>query len=193
MNKRKHFILAVILALILVIVFLIFLTIKQNRQIVKMKGALTHLLKGERIDYFDLVGTDNRRVDASLLNNGKPHLIFIPKQPCISCNTNQNFYKRLAIAVNDEVEIYGIWLGSPQEMFDYQETAHPGFTYYSPVDMDKFKNQLRLQHNYAHSILYMNNNVDFIRLETLDGDDYTYILRTIKKFLKNNKAGKGGE
>jgi len=47
-------------------------------------------------------------------------------------------------------------------------------------------------YNYAQTILYMNNKIAFIRLDTLEGKDYTYILRTIIKYL-NTKSGQGGE
>ncbi len=192
MKMKKHLKTAVFIALILCLSFFIFLTIKQNRQISQLKGSMTTLLEGERIDYFDLLGTDNQTINASALNDGQPHLIFIPKQPCLACGLQNSIWRRIAKALNKKIAIYGIWLGHHQQMFDFQENGRPGFTFYTPVDMDLFKQKLRLQRNYAQTILYMNNKIAFIRLDTLEGKDYTYILRTIIKYL-NTKSGQGGE
>ena len=103
MKIIKNWKLIVFIVLILAITFLIFLNIKQNRQIFELEESRTNLLKGERIDYFDLVGTDNRRVDISALNDGKPHLIFIPKQPCLGCNPCLAYWKRFAQILKNEV------------------------------------------------------------------------------------------
>jgi len=184
MKIIKNWKLIIFIVLILAITFLIILNIKQNRQIFELEESRTNLLKGERIDYFDLVGTDNRRVDISALNDGKPHLIFIPKQPCLGCNPCLAYWKRIAQILKNEVDVFGIWLGPHQEMFDYQTEAQPGFIFFSPIDMPLFKRKWRLQMNYAQTILYMNNQVEFIKIENLDGEDYSFILRKIREFKK---------
>jgi hypothetical protein len=144
---------------------------------------MVSLTEGEKIEYFNLMGTGQEEVTADDLNRDKVALIFIFKLPCAPCNHNLTLWRRMAKILRGKVAIYGIWLGNHSEMFNFQENARLGFKIYAPLDINTFKRELRLNHNYAQTILYHNDRVEKIRLEKLDGNDYTTLLKCAKKFM----------
>lgn len=163
----------------------IFIIIKQHRRIRMLEHSRITLAEGEEIRYFDLIGTDNNQVDASVLKDGHISLLFIFKHPCVPCNHNLTLWRRMAkILKDDQVTVYGIWLGSPSEMFEFADNAKLGFKLFSPVDVEKFKNQLKLNLNYARTILYADNQILAYKLANLEGEDYSSMLRQIKKIIK---------
>jgi peroxiredoxin len=182
--KKNYVPYIVIAALVAVIAAGGLVIIDQHSQIQSLKRSMVSLAVGEQIDYFDLIAADQLRIDASALNSGKVSLIFVFKHPCVPCNHNLTLWRRMDKILNGKVEIYGIWLGNPTEMFNFQEKTRLGFNLYAPVDTEKFKKELRLNLNYAQTILYYDNRVAVVKIQDLAGDDYTAILRKIKKCLK---------
>jgi len=180
MMQNKKFCSIIIVFLFLIIVVTLFVVNHQFNQIERLKQGQICLIEGDKIDYFDLIGTDNQRIDSSALKEGH-HLIFVMEQPCIPCNHNLTLWRRMAKIAQDEANIYGIWLGDPTEMFNFQDEGDLGFILYAPVDVEKVKEKLKLNLNYAQTILYSGNEVVFIRLGKLEGQNYTDILRYIKQ------------
>jgi hypothetical protein len=183
----KKFHTTVLFLLISLLILAVFVILMQKRQISHLKRSLVTVTIGERIEYFDMIGTDNQQVDASVLNNGKISMIVIFKQRCASCNRNVTLWKRMATILKDEVNIYGIWLGDHSEILDFQERAKLGFNLYSPLDEERLKEELRLNLNLAQTIVYMDNKVSMVRIGSLEGTDYTTILKRIKYKLKKEK------
>ena len=167
--------------LILIIAVSWYLIYRQSRQIRTLRNSLSSLAIGEKIDYFDLIGTDKKKVDASMLNRVGVSLVFIFKNPCASCNSNLSIWRRMAKVMKNEAKIYGIWFGDHTEMFDLQEKGRLGFKLYTPIDIDKFKKKFNLKNSNAQTLLYYDNKVKAVRDRDLDGEDYTAILKKAKK------------
>lgn len=185
-EKRLFFVLVCMAALLVISIFIIQ---KLRRQIIILENAKTVLPFAQKIEYFDLIGTNNDQVNALELSKSPINIIFIFKQPCAPCNQNLTMWRRISkIVENKNVNVYGIWLGRQRDMFEFQETTRDlEFTVYSPLDLYKFKRSLVLKYNYAQTILYIDNKVEKVILGNLDGNDYTSILRRINRRLKNKE------
>lgn len=186
MTAKKNILHGLLIIAGISLIFSVFFLIIQKHEIESLKYTQIFLAPGQKIRYFDLIGTDNRQINASHLNKNRLNLIFLFKQPCAPCNPNLSLWRRIAKILPEKVNIYGIWLGRYSDMFELQQDLNLGFTLYSPIDIKRFKDEFKISYNYAQTILYMNNAVSMVRLGNLEGYDYTTLLRLIKRYLNKS-------
>jgi peroxiredoxin len=161
--------------------------ITQKHRLESLEDSQALLAVGQKINYFDMIGADNQVLDVSVLNRArKPVLLFIPKQPCVPCNPNFLLWKRMAKIIQDHADIYGIWLGKPSDMIEFQENREFYFKFYSPVDLDRIKKELKVKFNYPQTILYQDNKVVLVKLGNLEGHDFAAILNRVKQYAKSS-------
>jgi hypothetical protein len=179
--KSKTFILICGLELLLVAsIFFIYIQAKQIRQ---LKGALDHLIPGEKIKYLDLVGMHQDTFDAAMLRSDKMYLLFIFKMPCSTCNRNIGLWRQMTKILDGGVEILGIIPGEFAEAANFEEKTEGRikFKLFVPADIAKFKEKMRIRENSAQTILYC-NKVEFVKVGDLNGDEYTTIIKRAKKY-----------
>jgi hypothetical protein len=185
MQRKKGILITIVVIQFLALMVSAYIIVKQDRLIDSLKRSRVNLAVNERIEYFDLVGMNNQQVNADMLNRSHASLIFVFKYPCAPCNHNLTLWRRMAKILKDDIDVYGIWLGNEQELFDFAGEANLGFDIYMPTDVERFKKELSLNLNYARTILYANNKVVQAKMADLEGDDYTWMIRTAKQISKN--------
>lgn len=175
------------LSVVLVSGFLIFRLLQINTQ---LRTKIPYLLPDEKIEYFDLIDKDAKKIDSTVLSTAstaKPSLIFIFSRPCSKCNKNIYLWQKIAEISKGRINVYGIVLDSLGAAFDFEESANLNFKIFVPEDITKFKNSLRIVFNFSMSILY-DNGVKYMQLGELQSDDAVEIIKLIKTLIKNNSG-----
>lgn len=89
----------------------------------------------------------------------------------------------MAEILKDNVDFYGVVLGNATEAFNFAEEARLNFEVYVPVDLDTFILNQRIKLNFSQTILYAGNEVKFLKLGVLEGDEAVNIINTAKKMI----------
>lgn len=175
---------AVILSLIAIVIIGAFIIVKQANNIKTLRSSMTNLFPGEKVDYFDLIGTDNEKRDAATLKTNDVSLIYIFEQPCTPCNNNITMWKKIAGILEDKIKVYGVILNEIDEVVNLSEALSLNFELYSPVDIKKFKKKFRVTPEVSQTILLMQDNVTYCKTGELETNDYFDIVGRIKGDLK---------
>jgi peroxiredoxin len=189
MSKTKE---KLLLTFILVVVIIFGYSIyRYNQANSELKAALPYLMKGETIDYFNLIGINGNKIDNSFLHGNTPSLIFIFSRPCSPCNKSIVYWKKLAKMLQKEnVLIYGIVLGDVDNAPDFAKNARLNFKIYHPQDMQQFVKAWRLKMNYAQTVLCWNNKVVELKIGDLDGESVVELIVKSRKLIKHYEEGK---
>lgn len=181
MKKEKVYSLLnmVLLAIIIVLGFALYKSLNMNRL---LRGSLPYLTPGEAIEYFHLSGMDARTIDASVLKQDIPSLIFIFSRPCSPCNKNIVYWKKMAEILKDKVTIYGVILGKVTDAYNFPENAKLNFNIYVPENIDEFIQKLRIKLNFPQTIVY-HETVRFVKLGTMEGEDAVSIIKFVKGLI----------
>jgi len=178
------------LLFVLMVLFLasLFIIHKQHTKISFLKGNLPYLLPGEKIDYFDVLNTKDERLGLSNIDNNAT-LLFIFERPCTRCNKNIKVWQKIAQIVKrkNNVNVYGIVLGDPKDMFNLAGMMKLNFDLCSAVDQTKLIDSLRIRLNLPQTVLLKNGKVSSVLIGELTGDNYTKILKKVMMPTKNNK------
>ena len=173
-------IILILLATLILFGFAVFKLYQVNEQ---QKANLQSLVIGETIDYFDLISDDSSRLNSSVLDSSRPALIFILSRPCNPCQENFKYWRKIKEILGDRANCYGIILDDISSAFTFAQDAQLNFKLYVPLDINKFKEKLRIKLSLAQTILYTGGQVKFLKLGTLDGEEATEIINLTKTFI----------
>jgi peroxiredoxin len=190
LSKKSFIPISIFAALFIGAIAVILFLMDQNRAI---KSHLNSLTPGEKIDYFDLTGSDSEKVDADKLNSLDLSLLFIFKQPCSRCDRNIALWNRIGNILKEDVAIYGIIPGDHSQLAYFYDKAPLNFRLYIPQDLLKFKETMRLRMNLAQTILYRKGMVVYLKNGELEGEDYTYLVTEIKRLQGESRDKKNKE
>jgi hypothetical protein len=155
------------------------------------KANLPYLYIGEPIQYFDLISDDSQKINTSVFNSGRPAMIFILSRPCTPCQKNLHYWRNFKEIFDDRIDFYAIALTDALSATDFSKHAKLKFKLYVPEDLNKFIQKMRLKLNLSQTILYAQNEVKYLNLGDLEGDEAVNIItlakKLIKDFEKNNK------
>jgi peroxiredoxin len=184
MKNKCYIIVLGLMSVLVIAAYVIFMQAKENRY---LRVNMPYLLPNEKITYFDIIGVDNERVDASTLS-GKLSVIFIFKTPCSKCNENILFWSKIAKILDGKANVFGIVSTGYGEMADFSEKARLNFKLYTPDEPDKFKKHLKIRINIAQTILYYDKSVVMVKIGDLDADDYMGILKKAKVLIRRKDS-----
>lgn len=180
MEKSKFVYNLVLVGIIILAGFAIFRLYQINE---KNKQELPYLLKGENIECFDLIDEDASQVDTSVFSSGRPALIFIFSRPCSPCDKNIVYWRKMREILEDRIDFYGIILGDATEAFNFSEKAKLNFKLYVPVQLNEFIQKMRLKLNFSQTILYARNEVKYLKLGKLEGEEAVNIINMAKELI----------
>ncbi len=156
-------------------VFVAFFSIRSFLGGRRDRESIPYLVEGEKIRYFNLISSANDRVDISFLEKSGPSIIFIFSRPCSPCDKNILYWRRMAEILKGRAAIYGIIIGSFEEMKAFSEQAKLNFGVYAPADLKAFIIGFRLKLSYSQTILY-GDRVKIVKVGNLEGEDATRFL-----------------
>jgi len=169
MGRRTKDILTVVVIIVAFFSIRAFLSGKRD------KDAIPYLVEGEKIHYFDLVSSANDKIDISSLKKSGPSVIFIFSRPCSPCDKNILYWRRMAEVLKGRAAVYGIVVGSLEEMKAFADKAKLNFGVYAPADLKAFVQGFRLKLSYSQTILYA-DKVKVVKVGNLEGEDATRLL-----------------
>lgn len=175
--KKSSLLIFVLISLLIVETYII---IQQASTIKKIEEKIPILLKGETIDYFDMIDINNESIDASVLKNSSFNLIFIFDQPCSRCSRNILYWKKIKKLVKDKIACYGIVLSEYENMINFANEGGLNFNLYFPIDEDKFKNKLKIRLKLSQTIILNKNRVMNIHIGNLTPNEFSDILNQIR-------------
>ncbi len=83
----------------------------------------------------------------------------------------------------DQVDFYGIIPGNAIEAFNFSEKAKLNFKLYVPVNLNEFIQKMRLKLNFSQTILYARDEVKYLKLGKLEGEEAVNIINMAKEFF----------
>ncbi len=175
-NKTLNFAL-VVLVIVILFGFAVFKLYRMNEQ---TKASLPYLAIGERIEYFDLIGEDASQINVSVFNSERPVLIFILSRPCNPCQKNMKYWQKMKEILLDRVDFYAIILDNATSAFSFSEQANLNFKVFVPVDLNRFIQKMRIKLNLPQTILYVKNEVKYLKLGELEGEEAVNIINMAK-------------
>jgi peroxiredoxin len=181
MTKKKYVLYLGILSVIIISVYVIVMQARENRF---LRENIPHLLPGEEISYFQLIGTDTEAINLNALSE-KLVFIYIFKTPCSKCNENVMCWNKMAKILKDKADFYGISLSGYADMLEISKSSGLNFSMYSPEDSEKFIRSWKLKFNIPQTIIYHNGKVLMVKLGNLNGKDYIKMLKKAKSILKS--------
>ena len=171
-----YFIIFILLVLIIKLIIL-------NKDLV---NSLPYFIKGEKIEYFDLINMNGKNVNDQLLLGDKPSLIFVFSRPCSPCNKNIIYWKNMAEIFKGKVNIYGVILNSATEAFNLKEKSKVDFHLFIPENINKFIKHFRIKLNLAETNIYK-DGVKYTSIGDLSGEEAVKIINIVKGILKWKK------
>lgn len=181
-EEKKTFQVVLIVAAVLILTAFAFFRLYQVNE--KNKKALPYLTPGESIDVFDLLDEGANQVNASALKTDRPALIFIFSRPCSPCEKNIVYWRKMHEVLKDGVDFYGIILGDATTAFNFAENAKLDFKLYIPANLDKFIEVMRIKLNFSQTILYAKNEVKYLKLGNLEGEEAANLINMAKALIK---------
>jgi peroxiredoxin len=179
-KKNTIFTLTLIfLSIIFILGFALYRCMLVNK---RLKAEMPSLTVGEKINYFDLNGVDENKVDIIAFRNSQPSLIFIFSRPCSPCNKNIPYWEKISELINGQVSIYGIILTDLTEAYNFADDAKLNFKIYVPEDIKKFAEHFRIKSNEARTIVY-DGRVRLIKLGDLDGEAAVSIIKLARSLI----------
>jgi thiol-disulfide isomerase/thioredoxin len=179
--KNKTFVIALIVVGVSILFgFTVFKLYRLNQE---TKANLPYLLIGEKINYFDLLAKDAKQISVSAFKSDRPVMIFIFSRPCSPCDKNIVYWKKMAEILQDSVDFYGVVLGNATEAFNFAEEARLNLEVYVPVDLYTFILNQRIKLNFSQTILYARNEVKFLKLGVLEGEEAVNLINMAKKLI----------
>lgn len=180
MNGKAVNYMLIILAIVTLFGFALFKLYQLNEQ---TKAQLPYLITGERIEYFDLIGEDALRINTSVFLNDRPAMIFIFSRPCNPCQKNFQYWRKMKEILGDRVDFYVIIMESASSAFDFSEKTNLNFKIYVPEDVNRFIQSMRIKLNLAQTILYTKNEVKYLKLGDLEGNESVNIINMAKEMI----------
>lgn len=181
--KRKT--LSLTLAGLAVVILSGYTIFKLNRINEQTRANLPYLDMGERIEYFDLVGEGFSTIDSTVINSGRPAMIFILSRPCTPCQKNFGYWQKFKEILDGQIDFYGIALADASSTFNFAKQAKLNIKLYVPGDLKKFIQAFRIKLNLSQTIIYCQNEVKYLKLGDLEGDEAVQIITAAKKFIKD--------
>ncbi|MCU0289786.1 MAG: redoxin domain-containing protein [Acidobacteria bacterium] len=180
-EKKTFRIVLVVLGVLILTGFAFFKLYQVNE---KNKQSLPYLTLGESIETFDLLDENATQIKASTFKADRPALIFIFSRPCSPCEKNLVYWRKMREVLKDSVDFYGIILGDPTTAFNSMENTKLDFKLFIPADLDKFIQIMRIKLNLSQTILYAQNQVKYLKLGNLEGEDAVNIINMAKTLIK---------
>lgn len=173
--------LLVIISILIIAGFSIFKLVQTNN---KLRKSIPYLQIGEKINNFDLLDKDARKINSSELHkDNQLSLIFIFSRPCTKCNKNVIYWQRLSRLVSGKANTYGIVMDNPGTAFAFEESANLDFKIYVPENIQGFQERMRIKLNFSQTILYK-NGVRYMKLGDLDPDNAKQIIKIVRELIK---------
>ena len=177
--KNRNIILTVLA--VLVVFFYIDKLRSENE---RLRAYLPHKLIGEKITYFDLVGTDAAEIDAAAINEreDKVSVIFLFfGSSCSSCSGMLPLWNRIGkMASGYNLLVFGVMLDSIGNTVAFSEEKTVHFNLYAPRDIEKIESAFHMKYQEPQTILYKNGEIVYLKLGRLDKADYLRISNIIK-------------
>jgi hypothetical protein len=172
------------LAIIILSGYTIFKLIRVNEQ---TRAKLPYLDIGEQIKYFDLIDEDSSRLDSTVINSGRPAMIFIFSRPCTPCQKNLGYWQKFKEILDGQMDFYGIALADASSTFNFAKQAKLNLKLYAPGDLNKFIQVFRIKLNLPQTIIYAQKEVKYLKLGDLEADEAVQIIAAAKRFIKTTK------
>lgn len=133
------------------------------------------LAKGDRICYFDITGEKGTFKKSEILDNGYT-LIIIFSNNCFSCNKNIPIWNRIALLTG--LKVFGIILNN-EKLSEFSSMNIIRFALYSPIDLNKFKENFEANEAIDYTILCKGDEVIYFHMGSLSIDNYFQIRNII--------------
>jgi hypothetical protein len=137
-------------------------------------------LRGDAIEYFELIGEDGSAIDKAKMEKTKTSAIFIFSNGCYSCNKNLVFWKKIIAVSRGNVTGYGIIIKDYVKTVNKTNSLKINFKLFQPVDIDRFIDRFSIKNNLSKTILYKDNKVVYEKDGELTVEDYFRIINIIK-------------
>jgi len=179
--KIKSIIGIVLLALLTIETYII---IRQVDIIRSIKKEVPFLIKGEQIDYFDLLNVEGTVIDNFTLEKNPHSLVFIFEQPCSECTKNIVYWKKIKNLVKEKIPVYGIVLEDYDETLNFYHSVKLNFNLFFPENKQKFLDRLRIKYNFAQTILLKRNRVDQVKIGNLSSEDFLDVIKILRTQIR---------
>lgn len=173
---KKILVGALITALLAICVFILVLELKREKKAAGIEWP-PHLAVGDTIGYFDLIDVNGKHIDASILKTKKPSLIFLFPRSYNLYSNDISYWSRMASIVQDNAQIFGIFLGMPREFQEFRKERKIPFDLYFPDNLDLFLKQMNVKSILGHIMLCSGGKVEMVRVGSMEGESYTEFLR----------------
>ena len=177
--KSRNIILAV-----LAVLMVFFYINKLRSENERLRAYLPHKLIGDKITYFDLVGTDAAEINAAAINEteDKISVIFLFfGSSCSSCSGMLPIFNRIGeMAAGYNLAVFGVMLDSIENTVAFFEEKTVHFNLYAPRDIKKIESSFHVWYQEPQTILYKNGEIVYLKLGQLDKADYLRISNIIK-------------
>lgn len=181
MKKRNLNLTLAVLAVIILCGFTIFKFYQLKEE---ARANLPYLEIGEQIKYFDLIAEDSSKVNTSVINSGRMAVIFIASPNCTPCQQNFPYWRKLRKVIGDCSDYYLVIPTDATSAFNFAERMRLNFKIYVPIDLNIFLQAMRLKTSQAQTILYAQNEVKYLKLGNLEGNDAVNIINLAKESAK---------
>lgn len=172
----------IILAVLVVLVVFLYIT-KLKSENARLRSYLPHKLIGDKITYFDLVGTDAAEIDAEAINDTKDKTLVIFLffgSSCSSCSGMLPMWNRTAkMAAEHNLPVFGVMLDSIANTVAFSEEKTVKFNLYAPKDIKKMESTFQMKYQQPQTILYRGGEIVYLKLGQLDKADYLMISNII--------------
>lgn len=169
------------LAILAVIILCGFTIFKLYQLKEETRANLPYLEIGESIKYFDLIAEDSSKINTNDVNSGRLAMIFIASPNCTPCQKDFPYWRKLKKIIGDCSDYYLVIPADANSAFNFAERMKLNFKIYVPIDLTKFVQAMRLKTSQAQTIFYAHNEVKYVKLGNLGGNDAVNIINQVKK------------
>lgn len=154
-----------------------------NYKMMRINGELERFVPEERIEYFDLFTAEDEPVsiNSSDLHGGRPCLIFFLSRPCSACDQNVTLVNRISSIMKNEIRVFGVILDTYESAREFVQRNKAKFKIYVPGDLARLEKEMNFSSNEAMTLIYHNGKAVYRKKGNISGEDYTRILKILKK------------
>ena len=169
----------------IIFIILIFLLLILNGRAVKyskeeLLKLIPHVLVGEQIEVFDIVAENNQLLNIKSLNSGIS-VIYIFAAPCVPCNKNLIFLKKLSKMLKDKKKIYGIVFGQYETARTILTAKKIKINLCVPHNKKAFIETFRIKHELDQLIVTKNRRIIFVGIGELSLKEYFKVKHILIK------------
>lgn len=160
-------------------------------QIITIKNLRANAISlnpGESITKLDLISVKNEPFNETIFSSPKNKLtmLCIFQTPCSSCSKALGAWKVLTNYFGDKITVIAIIPANAQNSSNISDAGQLNFKVYQPVDVEQFRNNMRLRTRLSQTILLQGKKVITVKIGDLDEEDFQSLVSTIKDILKTS-------